>query len=47
MYLTDRKNDVVRQLSDHEELEILFETFSKQVEELVNEADNIHVRATL
>jgi len=42
MYLTDRKNDVVRQLSDHEELEILFETFSKQVEELVNEADNIH-----
>jgi len=47
MYLTDRKNDVVRQLSDHEELEILFETFSKQVEELVNEADNIHVRGTL
>jgi magnesium transporter len=42
MYLTDRKNDVRRQLSDHEELELLFETFSKQVEELVNEAENIH-----
>ncbi|KAH9959470.1 Mg2+ transporter protein cora-like protein [Russula dissimulans] len=42
MYLTDRKNDVRRQLSDHEELELLLETFSKQVEELVNEAENIH-----
>jgi len=42
MYLTDRKNDVRRQLSDHEELELLLETFSKQVEEMVNEADNIH-----
>lgn len=42
MYLTDRKNDVHRQLSDHEELELLLETFSKQVEEMVNEAENIH-----
>ncbi|KAH9166512.1 Mg2+ transporter protein cora-like protein [Lactarius sanguifluus] len=42
MYLTDRKNDVPRQLSDHEELELLLETFSKQVEEMVNEAENIH-----
>ena len=47
MYLTDRKNDVRRQLSDHEELELLLETFSKQVEELVNEAENIHVRSPL
>ena len=47
MYLTDRKNDVHRQLSDHEELELLLETFSKQVEEIVNEAENIHVRGTL
>jgi magnesium transporter len=47
MYLTDRKNDVRRQLSDHEELELLLETFSKQVEELVNEAENIHVRGPL
>jgi len=46
MYLTDRKNDVRRQLSDHEELEILLETFSKQVEEVVNEAENIHVRGS-
>jgi hypothetical protein len=44
MYLTDRKNDVRRQLSDHEELELLLETFEKQVEEMVNEAENIHVR---
>ena len=43
MYLTDRKNDIPRQLSDHEELELLLETFSKQVEEIVNEAENIHV----
>lgn len=42
MYLTDRKNGVPRQLSDHEELELLLETFSKQVEEMVNEAENIH-----
>jgi hypothetical protein len=47
MYLTDRKNDVHRQLSDHEELELLLETFSKQVEEMVNEAENIHVRVGL
>jgi hypothetical protein len=47
MYLTDRKNYVHRQLSDHEELELLLETFSKQVEEMVNEAENIHVRGTL
>ncbi|KAI0048933.1 cora-domain-containing protein [Auriscalpium vulgare] len=40
MYLTDRKNNVPRALSDHEELEILLETFSKQVEEIVNEAEN-------
>jgi hypothetical protein len=47
MYLTDRRNDVHRQLSDHEELELLLETFSKQVEEIVNEAENIHVCGTL
>jgi magnesium transporter len=47
MYLTDRKNDARRQLSDHEELELLFETFSKQVEEMVNEAENIHVGGPL
>ena len=47
MYLTDRKNGTPRQLSDHEELELLLETFSKQVEEMVNEAENTHVRDRL
>jgi len=28
-------------LNDHEELEVLLESFSKQVEEIVNEAENI------
>ncbi|TDL22060.1 cora-domain-containing protein [Rickenella mellea] len=41
MYLSDKKNDRPRQLSDHEELEVLLESFSKQVEEIVNESDNI------
>ncbi|KAI0316087.1 Mg2+ transporter protein cora-like protein [Amylostereum chailletii] len=40
MYLTDRKNGVRRSTSDHEELEVLLETFAKQVEEIVNEAEN-------
>ncbi|KAI9507146.1 Mg2+ transporter protein cora-like protein [Russula earlei] len=42
MYLSDRKNAVRRQLSDHEELELLLETFSKQVEEIANEAEITH-----
>ncbi|TFK41455.1 magnesium transporter [Crucibulum laeve] len=41
MYLTDRKNNVTRELHDHEDLEVLLESFSKQVEEIVNEAENI------
>ncbi|THH18862.1 hypothetical protein EW146_g2199 [Bondarzewia mesenterica] len=40
MYLTDKKNDIERKPNDHDELEVLFETFSKQVEEIVNEAEN-------
>jgi hypothetical protein len=44
MYLTDKKLDVSRESSDHEELEVLLETFAKQVEEVVNEAENIQVR---
>jgi len=47
MYLTDKHNHVTRQLSDHEELEVLLESFAKQVEEIVNEAENIHVSLTL
>ncbi|KAF9003336.1 hypothetical protein BDQ17DRAFT_1242170 [Cyathus striatus] len=41
MHLTDRKGNVPRQLHDHEDLEVLLESFSKQVEEIVNEAENI------
>ncbi|KAF7291962.1 Magnesium transporter [Mycena indigotica] len=41
MYLTDKHNEVIRELEDHEDLEVLLESFSKQVEEIVNEAENI------
>ncbi|TBU54384.1 cora-domain-containing protein [Dichomitus squalens] len=41
MYLSDKKNGVPRKAHDHEELEVLLESFSKQVEEIVNEAENI------
>lgn len=41
MYLTDRHNGVNRKLSDHEDLEVLLETYSKQVEEIVNEASTM------
>ncbi|KAK7047923.1 magnesium ion transporter [Paramarasmius palmivorus] len=41
MYLSDKKNGTPRNLHDHEDLEVLLETFSKQVEEIVNEVDNI------
>ena len=40
MYLSDKKNGFQRE-DDHEELEVLLESFSKQVEEIVNEAENI------
>ena len=43
MYLTDKRNGHARALQDHEELEVLLESFSKQVEEIVNEADNMEV----
>ena len=42
MYLSDKKNGLERE-DDHEELEVLLESFSKQVEEIVNEAENIEV----
>lgn len=41
MYLTDKKNGVLRNMHEHEELEVLLEFFSKQVEEIANEAENI------
>ena len=43
MYLTDRKGMMQRSTSDHEELEVLLETFAKQVEEIVNEAEGSQV----
>ncbi|KAI0075960.1 Mg2+ transporter protein cora-like protein [Panus rudis PR-1116 ss-1] len=41
MYLTDKMNGKPRAVNDHDELEVLLESFSKQVEEIVNEAENI------
>ena len=46
MYLTDKKNGIPRAVHDHDELEVLLESFSKQVEEIVNEAENIQVSTT-
>ena len=43
MYLTDKKNGSPRDMHEHDELEVLLEFFSKQVEEIVNEAENIEV----
>lgn len=45
MYLTDKKNGVAHSSLEHEELEMLLESFSKQVEEIVNEVGNIDVCA--
>ncbi|KAG8991169.1 magnesium ion transporter [Tulasnella sp. JGI-2019a] len=39
MYLSDRKAGKPRIISNHEELEVLLESYSKQVEEIVNETD--------
>ncbi|KAG6831077.1 hypothetical protein H0H92_013001 [Tricholoma furcatifolium] len=47
MYLTDKKKGIIRELQDHEDLEVLLESFAKQVEEIVNEAENIQVRSTV
>ncbi|KAF8804613.1 cora-domain-containing protein [Phlegmacium glaucopus] len=41
MYLSDKKNGIDRATHDHEELEVLLESFSKQFEEIVNESENI------
>lgn len=43
MYLTDKKSGKERVPADHEELEVLLESFAKQVEEIVNEAETISV----
>jgi len=39
MYLTDKRNGIQREPSDHQELEVLLESFAKQVEEIVNETE--------
>ena len=39
MYLTSRAKGHPRALHDHEQLELLFESFTKQVEEIVSEVD--------
>ncbi|KIM34061.1 hypothetical protein M408DRAFT_325585, partial [Serendipita vermifera MAFF 305830] len=39
MYLTDKKAGHPRPESEHDELEVLLESFSKQVEEIVNESE--------
>lgn len=39
MYLTSRAQGRPRALHDHEQLELLFESFVKQVEEIVGEID--------
>lgn len=44
MYLSDKKAGTPRIISNHEELEVLLESFSKQVEEIVNETDTTIVR---
>ena len=43
MYLTDKRNGKERAEDDHDELEVLLESFAKQVEEIVNEAESIQV----
>ena len=47
MYLSDKKNGIDRVSHDHEELEVLLESFSKQYEEIVNESENIEVKIPL
>lgn len=43
MYLSDKKAGRPRLDSDHDELEVLLESFSKQVEEIVNESETMMV----
>jgi magnesium transporter len=43
MYLSAKMAHQPRGLTDHEELELLLESFSKQVEEIVSELDTLTV----
>ncbi|KAH7100096.1 cora-domain-containing protein [Auriculariales sp. MPI-PUGE-AT-0066] len=46
MYLSDKKTGIDRQESDHGELEVLLESFSKQVEEIVTESESAKANVT-
>lgn len=46
MYLTSRAQGRPRALHDHEQLELLLESFVKQVEEIVSEVDTTVVRSS-
>lgn len=43
MYLTSKLEGKPRDASEHEEIELLLESFSKQCEEIVSEVDNLAV----
>ena len=47
MYITARAMGRPRSLHDHEQLELLLESFVKQVEEIVSEVDTTVVSARL
>ncbi|KAJ1962340.1 magnesium ion transporter [Dipsacomyces acuminosporus] len=48
MYLTQKLNGAMRAINDHEEVELMMETYLKQVEEIVNHVESVssHVRTT-
>jgi hypothetical protein len=46
MYLSSRARGLPRALHDHEQLELLLESFAKQVEEIVSEVDTTVVCVT-
>jgi hypothetical protein len=47
MYLTAKAQDKPRANDDHEEIELLLESFSKQCEEIVSEVETLEVGRTL
>ena len=47
MYLSAKKAHQPRGLTEHEELEMLLESFSKQVEEIVSELETMTVGSLL
>ena len=47
MYLTAKLSGSPRDASEHEEIELLLESFSKQCEEIVSEVENLSVSHSL